>query len=824
MLGKQWLIYYDRTGDVDPLQTGKRGRLLDTELRGRERYNKFRGLQRWHLRTILEVILPLLLQLAVIVFFAGLIDLGRTMEPLMAWITLGIFAVGTLWNASSIAAAFWDKDCPFQSAISAIIFPITMVVLKRLRKGVRWCYRALRRWIKALKDSPLPYFKSKSGGSEMVAPSTLPEEERVGLLIDVVGNEEHDRETPSTIDIEMASWILATATNPESLRSAATSLPLLYVPSILTINHVDPMALSRLQFLLRNSLEAFNTADAVAQHGVPDAVIFSRALFHILISSYIQSHTHTRVVSWWRSYLVILESAVEGDKKSSELDDLLAHYSFTKLLVKRSPMDHYFRSSDPQDIPMQIVGLIIGRVSFPEVFSDEELWLLVLDRFHNHPLSKSSSPQTDVVQGSWQAINVVALALGAVLPGSTFTVAQRSHLLVSSWDAATSDERIWENITMSMQAYPSQSRRLSTRQGVQKMYSYIIRLILSLTEKTIVTFETPMLVLGSQCFDTAIEVARQVLATDMKEPMAKQDMEEQYNIIRLALDAAGRLYVDEDITSLWDMIALESRDETILEILLHFLSEFVHRHDIYITLPATSQHPRLLDILAAAATRENKRTHLPALRLLANAVSEFASLPSQEQHPEFLQRLWGAGLPNVLAAQGRAAHGERSPFKLIVMQIVRDLRRSSPWQKWSPELQKAFYRAATEASANQNSTELAVKVWYLCQPHDGPGGGQLQDAHVQPEPEIHMDWMSDEMIQAITGYLVTPSDDDDGETYPAVVAYRDALSMLRGAETDNAVINGFNAAFSRWENGSQGDHVQNGSVVAFRDVSSDLKT
>ncbi|KAG8890099.1 hypothetical protein FRB99_003926 [Tulasnella sp. 403] len=58
IIGKQWLLYYDRVGDVDPLQSMRSWRPLGLEHRSRERVRKLRGLQRWHLKAILEASPP----------------------------------------------------------------------------------------------------------------------------------------------------------------------------------------------------------------------------------------------------------------------------------------------------------------------------------------------------------------------------------------------------------------------------------------------------------------------------------------------------------------------------------------------------------------------------------------------------------------------------------------------------------------------------------------------------------------------------------------------------------------------------------------------
>lgn len=123
MIGKQWLIYYDRAGEVDPLRSTKYTPSPNAVNRGRERLRKLRGLQRWQIRGVLEACLPTLLQLAVVIFFIGLIDFTFTVNSPVGWVTLGIAVLGLAFYLITVGAAMWDEDCPFQTPVSTIILP-----------------------------------------------------------------------------------------------------------------------------------------------------------------------------------------------------------------------------------------------------------------------------------------------------------------------------------------------------------------------------------------------------------------------------------------------------------------------------------------------------------------------------------------------------------------------------------------------------------------------------------------------------------------------------------------------------------------------------
>ncbi|KAG8893286.1 hypothetical protein FRB99_002085 [Tulasnella sp. 403] len=292
IIGKQWLLYYDRVGDVDPLQSTRSWQPLGVEHRGRQRIRKLRGLQRWHLQAILEAGLPTMLQLAVLIFFVGLIDFTRSVEPSVGWLTLGIAAAGFGVYAITVTAAIWDPDCPFQTPVTKTVLPfLYLSILRAFRSARSACFgafdsahRAVSRLSRsrvvlwAQKKLDEEYERSESDGRSLSSGRADPD------IRDQPGIEE--MYAPSTDDIEVASWILSTSMDPKALRAAAASLPYLHVPSVLTTKHLEPTAISRQLFLFQDVSSAYLRSKSPESQS--DLLVYGEALLHVLLSSMVE--------------------------------------------------------------------------------------------------------------------------------------------------------------------------------------------------------------------------------------------------------------------------------------------------------------------------------------------------------------------------------------------------------------------------------------------------------------------------------------------------------------------------------------------------------
>lgn len=104
---KEWLRGFDH--NLPPVTVPER--------RAKEREYRFYGLTRYHLHTVVAA-LPLLVQLSLLLFFAGLVVFMFTVDSLVASVTVSILAVGLLFYLALILIPIFDASAPYTSALS----------------------------------------------------------------------------------------------------------------------------------------------------------------------------------------------------------------------------------------------------------------------------------------------------------------------------------------------------------------------------------------------------------------------------------------------------------------------------------------------------------------------------------------------------------------------------------------------------------------------------------------------------------------------------------------------------------------------------------
>ena len=128
MLVKQWLREY------------LTGRFTSPQERVRVRHYRYEGLKRWRVFDIAAV-LPLLLQIALILFFVGLSDFLRQLDTIVGWVTsililvwLVLFSIGTLAPAISYRCPY---KVPFLKNITRLTRAFfSMLFRRRLTDGL----------------------------------------------------------------------------------------------------------------------------------------------------------------------------------------------------------------------------------------------------------------------------------------------------------------------------------------------------------------------------------------------------------------------------------------------------------------------------------------------------------------------------------------------------------------------------------------------------------------------------------------------------------------------------------------------------------------
>lgn len=109
LLGQQWIIYYGR-----PTAYAKDGI-------GLEAARKLHGAEEWKLSVVLELVLPTILQIAVIVFMVGFVVFLYHLNRIVAIANLAFSGLGGLGFLAITCLASWDPFCPFQTPISSFL-------------------------------------------------------------------------------------------------------------------------------------------------------------------------------------------------------------------------------------------------------------------------------------------------------------------------------------------------------------------------------------------------------------------------------------------------------------------------------------------------------------------------------------------------------------------------------------------------------------------------------------------------------------------------------------------------------------------------------
>ncbi|KAJ7327638.1 hypothetical protein DFH08DRAFT_940873 [Mycena albidolilacea] len=109
VLGKQWLMFYSAAGEKGSI-----------EARGLERQRKLDGLLKWKFEAVIQMF-PLLLQFALLLFWAALSIYLWTIHPSVASIVVLLTVCGFLAYCILLGSAVVHKDSPFQTPLVFIL-------------------------------------------------------------------------------------------------------------------------------------------------------------------------------------------------------------------------------------------------------------------------------------------------------------------------------------------------------------------------------------------------------------------------------------------------------------------------------------------------------------------------------------------------------------------------------------------------------------------------------------------------------------------------------------------------------------------------------
>jgi hypothetical protein len=127
------------------------------------RQYRFEGLEVWHLSVVLTI-LPLLLQVALILFFAGLVDFLFGLNAVIATVVTVFIGICLLASFITTLLPVWYRRCPFKTSISDVLLYLLTHLGRLSAIGTHACYRfasqlvvklpghAFSRWAKSRLD------------------------------------------------------------------------------------------------------------------------------------------------------------------------------------------------------------------------------------------------------------------------------------------------------------------------------------------------------------------------------------------------------------------------------------------------------------------------------------------------------------------------------------------------------------------------------------------------------------------------------------------------------------------------------------------------
>lgn len=238
LLGQQWLIFYKKrsTGGLE-----------------KERWDEQRkldGTERWHMKGLLEIVLPTLLQVALFIFMVGLISFLGSLSSRVALPNTILALLGAAAFLVTLALALWDPYCPFQTSLAKLLlatFKAPFVVL--------WVFH-----------------------------DRLPQR-LVSFSLDVQGRCRGLRRTPKTTGVmnaEYISRVLDTSEDPIVLRDVAANIPFLQDTESFSCIYRHPSSLLRLTRLERSAST------------LSEKSIYRHARCHVLVASASANGLQTR--------------------------------------------------------------------------------------------------------------------------------------------------------------------------------------------------------------------------------------------------------------------------------------------------------------------------------------------------------------------------------------------------------------------------------------------------------------------------------------------------------------------------------------------------
>ncbi|KAJ7659239.1 hypothetical protein DFH06DRAFT_1195333 [Mycena polygramma] len=199
VLGKQWVMHYQAAGS--------RGTI---EERGLERQRKLDGLNKWKLDMVLQMF-PLLLQLALLLFWGGLSVYLWPIHRSIAGLVIGLTLLGSSSYILLLGSAIVFPDSPFQTPLTPFLIPVFRPAFQILQATI-----TKLRIVTTHVWSLLASFRMSR---TWILPSSL--QQTSGHVAQSVSAQYSHRYFTPSAEAPAIVWLLETSTDPVTVEAAA---------------------------------------------------------------------------------------------------------------------------------------------------------------------------------------------------------------------------------------------------------------------------------------------------------------------------------------------------------------------------------------------------------------------------------------------------------------------------------------------------------------------------------------------------------------------------------------------------------------------------
>lgn len=399
VLGKQWLAHAEQSQVEGSLK-----------VQARHRQKMFTGTERWHLESTVEL-LPIVLQLALLSFWFGLIDLLFSLNNRVAYVGLAFACLGGAAYLYTVAAAVSDRFCPFQTPVTKRFLPhvgSAFVILRLVCLFPLYCVIGMSSYflfigltvvlaILLLLASPILYaFRNHLTDhgpptatdalqlgrrilrrvASIITWYTRPFYATVRQIGESIAGEKDTDASLQLVDGQTARWLLMSTLDEEAiLQVSCNILALRDIRAVQTLAYPS-RAFTRLVIQLQerlSRLQRVHTDEALVQADLSAAIILSRTLTLIQLSARMPLGFSTGMwgATWATSFVDTLKN-IKPREPASPVDELCI---FQLLWMQPDDMNPYLDL-----IPHLQPGILthyIAAVTSPYYIAPWEIQLLI---------------------------------------------------------------------------------------------------------------------------------------------------------------------------------------------------------------------------------------------------------------------------------------------------------------------------------------------------------------------------------------------------------------------------------------------------------------